>query len=524
MFAHRTRSVVVVVATLAVLAACKAPSGTPQAGPSVPPSGTLVLYDTTGQYGFLGELYAVQAANLLSHFGAWTARPVRDYRAGDAGRHLLTVYIGSTYDEPLPATFLRDVAGGAAVLWLGGNIWQLATAYPKLFERSGFTTGSIDDDSVTEVRYRGTSLVRNDDAGGLVEITVNDPAKARTVADAVGRGGAVRPWGVRSGALAYVAEVPFGFVTNDDRYLAFCDLLFDLLAPGTPVRHRALVRIEDVGPHSDPGQLRAIADYLYERHVPFSVAVFPVYDDPGGINAGGKPVHRVLSQTPQVVEALRYMVTRGGTLVMHGYTHAYAGGPNPYGMSADDYEFWRAHVERKTVVLDGPVPEDSAAWAIDRFEAARKEWAAAGLTAPDLWEFPHYAASPTDYRAISARVKARYERAMYFSGVLSDGAVDVKRSVTQFFPYPVKDVYGAPVIPETLGNIAAGRLNQQGVRLPADLLASAKRQLVVRDGVASFYYHPYLGLQYLPELVEGMEALGYTFVAPSTLGPPLPAF
>ena len=41
---------------------------------------TLVLYDTTGQWGWLGELYAIMTANLASHFGTWTAMPVVSYQ------------------------------------------------------------------------------------------------------------------------------------------------------------------------------------------------------------------------------------------------------------------------------------------------------------------------------------------------------------------------------------------------------------------------------------------------------------
>jgi uncharacterized protein YdaL len=534
MFANRTRSVVAVVVLVAALASCKSPSsGTAQPGPSTTlgtaspsadPGGTLVLYDTTGPYGFLGELYAIQAANLASHFAGWTTEPVSRYRAGDAAHRLLTIYLGSTYDEPIPAAFLADVAAGARVLWLGDNIWQLAAKFPKVLEQAGFTTTTIDNATVTEVRYRGASLTRNSAAGGVVKVTVTDPTKATIIADAVHADGQVVPWGARGANLAYIGEIPFTYLSSNDRYLALCDVLFDLLAPNTPERHRALVRIEDVGPHSDPAQLRAIADYLYGRKVPFSVATFVEYDDPKGVYSGGTPVHRRLSQAPALVQALRYMAAHGGTLLMHGYTHGYAAAANPYGVSAEDFEFWRAHVDpQNMVVLDGPVPEDSASWALGRFDAARKEWAAAGLTAPDIWEFPHYTASAVDYQAISPRVKARYERAIYFSGLLNGGTVDTTHSASQFFPYAVKDVYGAPVIPETLGNIASQKFNQHGVRLPADLVAAAKQQLVVRDGVASFFYHPFLGLQYLPELVDGIQALGYTFVAPLTLGSPIPS-
>ncbi|GAB3842150.1 DUF2334 domain-containing protein [Dactylosporangium cerinum] len=123
-----------------------------------------------------------------------------------------------------------------------------------------------------------------------------------------------------------------------------------------------------------------------------------------------------------------------------------------------------------------------------------------------------------DYRAIATApgIRARYEQGLYFSGILS-GTATGSRSVSQFFPYLVDDAYGTPVIPETLGNVATQRFNQHGVRLAPDLIASAKRQLVVRDNVASFFYHPFLGLQYLPELVEGIQQLGYTFVPATSL-------
>ncbi|WP_432988026.1 DUF2334 domain-containing protein [Dactylosporangium sp. CA-233914] len=473
----------------------------------------LVLYDTSGQYGSLGELYAVQAGNLASHFGAWQAVPVTKYTSGSARKYLLTIYIGSTYDEPLPDAFLADVAAGAPVLWLGANLWQLIRKYPGI----GFQTATLDDADPTVVRYRGAELTRNPAAGGTVHAVLSQGVYSTTLAEAVTPDGASAPWAVRVGALTFVAEVPFTYVTFDDRYLVLADLLYDLLAPSAPPRHRALVRIEDVGPHSDPAQLRAIAQYLQSRNVPFSVAVFPVYDDPAGIYSGGVPVHRTLSESPQVVAALTDMRERGGTLIMHGYTHGFAGAANPYGVSAEDYEFYRAHVDAAGAVqLDGPVPGDSAAWALDRLEAARREWVKAGLTPPDIWEFPHYTASAVDYRAIATApgIRARYEQVMYFNGILGGTGT---RSVSQYFPYLVKDAYGTPVIPETLGNVATQRFNQHGVRLVPDILVSAKRQLVVRDNVAGFFYHPFLGLEYLAQLIDGMQSLGYTFVPPSSL-------
>jgi hypothetical protein len=70
---------------------------------------TLVLYDTTGQWGWLGELYAIMPANLASHFGSWTAMPVASYKTGHLKQYTAAIYVGSTYDEPLPTAFLDDV-------------------------------------------------------------------------------------------------------------------------------------------------------------------------------------------------------------------------------------------------------------------------------------------------------------------------------------------------------------------------------------------------------------------------------
>ena len=56
--------------------------------------------------------------------------------------------------------------------------------------------------------------------------------------------------------------VDYAEAEKGDRYLAFTDLLFDALAPATQERHRALVRLEDVGPNADPDKLREVAELL----------------------------------------------------------------------------------------------------------------------------------------------------------------------------------------------------------------------------------------------------------------------
>jgi hypothetical protein len=87
---------------------------------------------------------------------------------------------------------------------------------------------------------------------------------------------------------------------------------------------------------------------------------------------------------------------------------------------------------------------------------------------------------------------------------------------TQFFPYPVRDAYGSVVIPENLLNISEP-YNNNPTRTVKDVLADAAALTVVRDGVASGFFHPYLDLAKLAQIVDGIRALGYTYVSPVDL-------
>ncbi|MBL7262297.1 DUF2334 domain-containing protein [Paractinoplanes lichenicola] len=494
-----------------------------KSGKAAPGGGTaktLVLYDTTGDYGWMGEVHATQTANLSSHFGSWTAAPVGSYKTGDLNAYTAVVYVGSTYDEPIPAAFLTDVAATTKpVTWLYDNIWQL-TADPAFAAGHGFTSGGFDYADVAEVTYKSQKLTRDTrNKSGIMNLSITDATKVKTLASAVRPDGSTFPWAITSGNFTYVSEIPFAYVTHDDRYLAFADLLFDSLGADTKEQHRGLVRIEDVGPDSDPDELRAVADYLSAEKVPFTVAVYTRYRDPKGVNNGGKAQDYTLLSKPKVVSALKYMQSKGGTLLMHGYTHQYGNLANPYdGVSANDFEFYAAHVdENDSVIYDGPVPGDSAAWATGRMVAAGLIFTAAGLGTPSIFEFPHYAGSAVDYQAVNSLFGKRYDRGLYFPGVLTGAKPDYKRQFGQFFPYAVRDVYGSVVVPENIGNIEPDSFNNHPARLPSDLIASAQRNLVVRDGVASFFYHPYLGTDYLKQVVTGVKAQGYTFVTANSM-------
>ena len=491
-------------------------------GSTTTPS-TLILYDTTNAWGHLGETYAMMTKNLVGHFGASTAKPVVNYTAGEMRAYDAVIYLGSTWDEPIPTAFLDDViAETRPVIWINRNIWQLA-------ERVGFTDkygwhwARFDEDDVRQVRYKGQTLTRDpNNPRGIMDYTFLQPEKINVIAEAVRPDGTTFPWALESENLTYIGESPFAYMNESDRYLIFADMLFDLLAPNTPERHRALVRLEDVGCDADPTDLRRIADYLYSKRIPFSFGVYTWYKNPTGADNGGVPESIKLTDRAcdPVVSAIKYMINRGGTMLMHGYTHQLDGHTaNPYnGRSGDDFEFYTAHVDDQDYVrLDGPVPNDSAKFVTDRVAAAAAMFKREKLPVPTIWEFPHYAGSALDYRTIATRFTTAYERRLYFPGVLSGGPVDHSKVAGQFFPYVVNDVYGTKVLPENIGNIETESYNHHPITLPAELIARARRNLVVTDGFASFFYHPHLGVDLLRQTVEGIRGLGYTFVSPKSL-------
>lgn len=478
----------------------------------------LVLYDTTNTYGFLGQLYAIQTANLTSHFGSWTAEPVTDYTSGQLSQYTAVIYLGSTYDEPLPSVFLDDVAAGSRpVIWSYDNIWQLVNRLgaTEFRARYGYLPTTFDPSSTptTQVHYKSVTLTRDAHNSGLMQYDISDPAKASVLATAVRTDGSELPWAVRAGNLTYIGEIPFSYTNETDRVLAFDDLLFDALAPATRERHRALVRLEDINPSSNPRSLRAAADALYAERVPFGFGVIPEYVEPG------KPTV-TLRQRPGVVSALKYLQSRGGTLVEHGYTHQWRDQPNPYdGITADDFEFFRV-TENPDQSLNylGPVPEDSTSWAASRYVAARSDFSAVHLT-PTIFEFPHYAASAIDYQAVGSYYATRWERGLYFDGLLSGQPPDYSPNhfIGQSFPFAVRDVYGTEVLPEDLGSVGLEPFYGFPTRDETDIIAGAKANLAIRDGVAGFFFHPFLNPSHLTAAIDGMKAAGYTFVKPTSL-------
>jgi len=475
---------------------------------TAPPARVLILYDSLGQYGWWGNLFQQMLANLISHFNIpYTTQPVERYSTGNLNGFTATFYIGCIYDNPLNSAFRQDVLSSTnTVCWLGLNLsqiaWSSSSNNPAFTEKFGFQFDG-NESGFTEVRYKGKTLPFTDPDSilGIITIINSNRASAQVTAYS-GQTSNSCPYITHASNLWYVADNPLGFETMADRTLAFADILHDILGIQHAESHRAVIRIEDVNPMTTVSHLDAIALYLQGQNIPYTVSVIPEYRDPLGVDNGGIPRTVTMDDRTDLVDALNYMASHGGQIIQHGYTHQYDSVPNPHGSTASDYEFYRCIAENGTNVMVGPVLEDNGAWAGQRVLTGHSILSSHELT-PIAWLTPHYYASEIDYGVFPALFPLALDRGVYFASD-TDGATHGLEHLPAFM-IP-RDVYGQRRVPETIGYISPS----EGI-LPATLIDRADKNLVVRDGWASCYYHWFLGTNYLPELVTGLTNLGFRF-------------
>jgi uncharacterized protein YdaL len=416
---------------------------------------------------------ARQLKLLLRHFHTETSLiPVgENFSASDTPEADVIFYVGVVHRESLPSEFVRHLSRTKkTVCWVNYNLECLGE---EKHSELGFQYKGLDDSSAYQVLYKGITFPKIDSMLNIVHI--RDPNRCHTLATAQS-GEHEFPYIVRSGRFWYVTDLPTNYMTEGGRHIAFADLLHDILGEDHEEKHLALVRIEDVNPGSDPESLREIADLLKSKKIPFSVGFTPFYLDPSTNTAFS------ISDRPELLNALHHMVSKGGTIILHGCTHQYRG------QSTVDYEFWDG-------LTDQPIFEDSEEYVGSRIKKALDECFLNDIY-PLVWETPHYAASLLDYRVIDRYFSTSYERRQTMDILGTDLLLPF------FIP---ADSSENQIIPENLGYVPADAPS------PEDIISGARRNLAVRDGFASFFFHPFVKLDALKHAVEQIQAMGYSF-------------
>jgi uncharacterized protein YdaL len=422
-------------------------------------------------------------AALLGHFHAVaTVQGVEDYVPRSLHAYDRVFYIGFNLHNRVPEKFLTDVLEDVVpVVWIHTGFREFSSTH-DLDKRFGFHVAQMDSvGGFTVIERERASFTKEEP--NLNVVTITDRTRVKVLAQAVSPRTKRRlPYIVQSGKLTYVADSPFASIGPTDRYLLFADLLHDLLDEQHEESHTALIRIEDVNPMGDPGRLRDVADILSARGIPFLVGVSPIYVNPGeGLRVS-------LSDKPELVDALKYMVRNGGTIVMHGVTHQYKG------VTGADFEFWDESTQQ-------PVKGETVDGIQRKIEMGIQEFMKNGLY-PLIWETPHYAGSFQMYRVI----------AQYFSTVMEQRLAIENIDYGQFFPYLIyRDLFGQKIYPENLGYVPLFPDVSESRKYVLDIIHAARVNLNVRDGYASCFFHPFLDPVLLEEIVDSIQAMGYEY-------------
>ncbi|MBW1803089.1 MAG: DUF2334 domain-containing protein, partial [Deltaproteobacteria bacterium] len=440
----------------------------------IPTKEVLICYDR------IGENDARQVASLVSHFK--TNIQLKQFGGNDhtwtdsLPRFDVVFVVGVDQKATIPPKFLSQLAlYDGTICWLHYGVDQFLDIAGK--DRYGFHYHSAQHDSAYHtVTYKGYSLPKTDPDFNSVAVT--DSTICRRLANMT-NGRESLPYVLRSGYFWYVADLPTAFVTEGGRHIVFSDLLHDIVREDHQVRKLALVRIEDINPLSDVESLKQISKYLSSQRVPFSIALVPFYLDPESNTAVA------LSDRPELVEALHHAVKSGGTIIMHGSTHQYRG------ETTADYEFW-------DTMTQGPLFSDSKEYVCQRLITGLAELRENKIY-PLMWETPHYGASQLDYSIVNTFFSTAYERRQ---------TIDLHGS-DQLVPYLVHHhAAGGKIIPENLGYIPLAEPEA------TSMLRAAGNNLALRDGFASFFFHPFVDHAVLKDLISGLKQLGYEFTTP----------
>ncbi|HEX7064650.1 MAG TPA: polysaccharide deacetylase family protein, partial [Bacillales bacterium] len=429
---------------------------------------------------------------LLSHFtNNLTFKSAKSVHASDLKKIQYLVYFG-TVETRLPQKF-RQISNSfqGTFLAIGANVEQLG----KPFSFVNIST-QVEIEQLLNVRKQ--KRVTLPDSNLIYEVEVTKPAVI--LAEALNNNN-VYPLVVHHGSSYYFAHNRL-----NSSFATFLGISLHKIFHSSPDPvHPAYIRLEDVHPMADPEKLMKIGHFLYQKHIPYMIAVIPVFKDP--------KTHREyhFSDSPEVVKALQYMQSHGGSIVMHGYTHQFRKSE-----TGEGFEFWDVKnntpifhaADEKDVKLsqkDFPDKQSYKAY-LETLKQFEKRYIDRKLTKgiheltieklyPLAFEAPHYAMSLEGYKRVSD----------YFStyvGQLQVSNEDWHHVRTSPYLSRPSFLNNMLLLPETIGYVPAD--DSQAVER---MMNKVNQQLVIRDGVIGGFYHPYLGMDPFRELIRRMEQI-----------------
>ncbi|ASB91430.1 MULTISPECIES: DUF2334 domain-containing protein [Bacillus] len=451
--------------------------------------GILIIYTTIdGKKSSHVKMLDLLAGHFTSHV---TVKKDADVTSSDLEGKERVIYFGQTKRK------------------LSKELVSLISGFQKQVVAIGFNAGQIS-------QFSGLSLTRKENVYQVRSSTEKNEASLETGLDVLDVSGL-------KGKALYTHKSndgtshPFIWKTEQSNvYIGLTNLQNNYLfvakrvreAFGEPAGSTLLyLRLEDISPMSDEKLLLEAGTYLHKRHIPFILAVIPVYLNP----KTGDKVY--LADKPKLVKTLRKLQNMGGSVVVHGYTHAYR-----YSETGEGFEFWDAEADQPITSQNAedspsilqkeqdfpnetayhnylkPFRKNEETYTRKKLTHAIEDLTAEGLY-PLAFEAPHYTMSEQGYQIAS----------QYFSSIIGQVQLsDATWKTSGTGPFVTKPamLHGMTLYPETLGYVDASDQNPLG-----SIEEHTSQMIDFEGGVAGAFYHPYLGMTYLPELVDQMERI-----------------
>ncbi len=300
-------------------------------------------------------------------------------------------------------------------------------------------------------------------------IILDDPEKQGQVYATLSDGYNEYPYIIREDNFWFVAR----FESYSVLFYILADVLIDTFNITDIPPNQVYIRIEDVHPMRDTKKLRQIGEYLNEKNIPFMIALIPAYKNPDG-----KTITPI-TEMEDFAATIRYLQELGGSVVLHGYTHQAFGGD----ITGEGFEFWDGERNQPPVV-------DMGQWVYERTGKGIVECVINGIY-PLAFEAPHYAITQDGYREVKK----------YFSTYIGHIQTSNIGFSTTAYPYKLENtILFRKLIPENMGYIDSN--NPLAIE---EMFENHEQVSIVRGHIAGLFFHPYLDIAYLEQIVERLD-------------------
>lgn len=383
---------------------------------------------------------------------------VNEYKSGDI-KSYNSVFVINIENDINNKEFLKDLSDYEnKIYWIGNKIEDFLSENKKYEIKY-----NSQNNNISKLIYKENSLVIN--AGNSFNIIT--PSKNSKVLASMSDSYNTYPFVINEDNLYYISRWDLS-----DSFI-FEDSLNDFFNVKHFNEGKIFIRIEDVHPFRDTSKLRQIADYLYSKNIPFMIALIPTYID------SRTQAITTMDMKPEFIEAIQYMQEKGGSIVLHGYTHQLGSEE----ISGEGYEFW-------DIKNDKPIDEDIEPYVKNRILSGLRLCIENNIY-PLAFEAPHYAINIDGYKELKK----------YFSTYVGQYQNNNHNFSTSISPFIIKnsDAFNT-LIPENLGYV------EEDDDFSVDKIKENFKKLsMVRGYVGGFYFHPYLDINYLKEIVEFLE-------------------